>query len=705
MRGLHHPTVSERMPEVTKKTAGKATPAAAKIEINPGFRRALDVMEGTPHHVFITGKAGTGKSTLLELWRGQTLKRIAVLAPTGVAALNVRGQTIHSFFGFKPDVTPEAVRKLAKGRGAAADRIALYRNLDAIVIDEVSMVRADLMDCVEKFLRLNGPRPKEWFGGLQMVFIGDLYQLPPVVTGQERGLFAPDPPSLRRGFGPAARPSPAALSAARYESPYFFSARIFAEPDFAMDFIELEKVYRQSDAAFIGLLNAIRNRSIDDEQIALLNSRLDPAFSPPDGEFYITLTSTNDLAAARNREKLASLPGRARRYEGLVEGEFDRRSFPTEEAPRAQARRPGHAPHERPPGAASSTARSAAWPGSPRSPARTTSSRSSSRTATRSTSRPTPGSSSASTTTPRPTASNRSRSASFTQYPLRLAWAVTIHKSQGKTFDRVVVDIGRGAFAHGQVYVALSRCTSFEGLVLRTPIRKSHIWMDWRIVRFLTRFQYKKAEEALPGRREARPAPRGHPRRPRARDRLPQARRHQVAPPHPARIRRDDGVPRQDVRRGPRLLPQARRVPHLPPRPHPRDQFNIGPRPRSIPPIRRGHDLALRSIMMTGLEEVYPGVSHEIDDAMLESEPPGPKARAQVLERLGLPDPLERVLHHITDDVERPDGCLPVGFDPITEVLEKVLIENGLTTPCRHRPPRRGAFRLRRRSCGSRPRP
>jgi hypothetical protein len=180
------------MPEVTKKTAGEAKPAAVRIEINPGFRRALDIMEGTPHHVFITGKAGTGKSTLLELWRGQTLKRIAVLAPTGVAALNVRGQTIHSFFGFKPDVTPEAVRKLSKGRGAAADRAALYRNLDAIVIDEVSMVRADLMDCVEKFLRLNGPRPKEWFGGLQMIFIGDLYQLPPVVTGQEKGLFARD---------------------------------------------------------------------------------------------------------------------------------------------------------------------------------------------------------------------------------------------------------------------------------------------------------------------------------------------------------------------------------------------------------------------------------------------------------------------------------------------------------------------------------
>ena len=497
MLGLHHPAVSERMPEVTKKTAGEAKPAAAKIEINPGFRRALDVMEGTPHHVFITGKAGTGKSTLLELWRGQTLKRIAVLAPTGVAALNVRGQTIHSFFGFKPDVTPEAVRKLGKGRGAAADRVALYRNLDAIVIDEVSMVRADLMDCVEKFLRLNGPRPKEWFGGLQMIFIGDLYQLPPVVTGQERGLFAPDPPSLRRGFGPGSPPSPAALSAARYESPYFFSARIFAEPDFAMDFIELEKVYRQSDAAFIGLLNAIRNRSIDEEQVALLNSRLDPAFSPPDGEFYITLTSTNDLAAERNREKLASLSGRTRRYEGLVEGEFDRRSFPTEEALELKK------------GAQvmllTNDRRGRYVNGTIGRVAKITKVPDEDDVIT--VELPDGDEVDLSPNTwelfrfQYDSEADRVESesvGSFTQYPLRLAWAVTIHKSQGKTFDRVVVDIGRGAFAHGQVYVALSRCTSFEGLVLRTPIRKSHIWMDWRIVRFLTRFQYKKAEEALP---------------------------------------------------------------------------------------------------------------------------------------------------------------------------------------------------------------
>jgi len=496
---------------VTKTRAGAPPPVLPQttreprshaIEINPGFRRALDIMEGTDRHVFITGKAGTGKSTLLELWRSQTLKRIAVLAPTGVAALNVRGQTVHSFFGFKPDITPDAVRKLsrAKTKGAAPDRASIYRNLDAIVIDEVSMVRADLMDCVEKFLRLNGPRPKEFFGGVQMIFIGDLYQLPPVVTSREKGLFAADPsPFFRNASGPRGTSSAAPLAAtpARYESPYFFSAKIFGELTFDMEFVELEKVYRQTDAAFIDLLNAIRNRSVDDGQIIHLNSRLQPSFSPPDTEFYITLTSTNDLAAVRNREMLASLPGRTRRYEGFIQGEFDRSSLPTDEAlelkPGAQVMlltndRKGRWVN----GTIGRVARIVKvaddddiicvdLPDGERvdlSPNtwdlfRFRYEAESDRIESESV-------------------------GSFTQYPLRLAWAVTIHKSQGKTYDRVVIDIGRGAFAHGQVYVALSRCTSFEGIVLKTPIRKGHIWMDWRIVRFLTRFQYKKAEEALP---------------------------------------------------------------------------------------------------------------------------------------------------------------------------------------------------------------
>jgi ATP-dependent DNA helicase PIF1 len=338
------------------------------------------------------------------------------------------------------------------------------------------MVRADLMDCVEKFLRLNGPHPKAWFGGVQMIFIGDLYQLPPVVTGRERDLFN-----------------------GHYESPYFFSARIFGELTFDMEFVELEKVYRQTDPEFIDLLNAIRNRSVDEAQIERLNGRLRPDFAPPGGEFYITLTCTNDLAAARNREKLAALPGRARRYEGFIEGDFERSSLPTDETLDLKT------------GAQVmllTNERRGLWvngtigrvAGILRSPEGDDGDdliavdlQDGERVHVR----------------PNvwelfrfryEASSDRIESeavGAFTQYPLRLAWAVTIHKSQGKTFDRVVIDIGRGTFAHGQVYVALSRCTSFEGIVLRTPILKNHIRMDFRIVRFLTRFQYRKAEQAM----------------------------------------------------------------------------------------------------------------------------------------------------------------------------------------------------------------
>jgi len=445
------------------------------IDFNEAFRRALDLLENSSRSVFITGRAGTGKSTLLEVFREATAKRIAVVAPTGVAALNVRGQTIHSFCRFKPGITLDTVKKLRPRRGEES----LYRNLETVVIDEISMVRADLLDCVDKFFRLNGPRPKKPFGGLQMVFIGDLYQLPPVVTSAERRLFA-----------------------APYETPYFFSARIMADPKFGMEFIELEKIYRQTESDFIGLLNGIRNRSITDEELARLNALTDPAFVPPDDGFFVVLTSTNDLAAVRNREKLARLPGRTRRYAGLIEGEFDRSSLPTEEIlelkagaqvmlltndPRGRwvngtigrvdgiVREKGRddiVVVELQEGGVIEIAPNLWELFEFRYDA----------AAEKIVSEPV---------------------GAFTQYPLKLAWAITIHKSQGQSFDKVVIDLGRGAFAHGQVYVALSRCRSFGGLVLRRPIDRHHIRMDWRVVRFLTRFQTDKAEERV-GRAEKR---------------------------------------------------------------------------------------------------------------------------------------------------------------------------------------------------------
>ncbi len=496
-----------------KEGAGGGKAGTHRIEINPEFRRALDLMEKTDGHVFITGKAGTGKSTLLELFRSITTKRIAVLAPTGVAALNVGGQTIHSFFWFKPDVTLDKIRKLSGAKAAARDSV--YKNLDALVIDEISMVRADLLDCMEKFLRLNGPHPKEPFGGLQMIFFGDLYQLPPVVTGAENGLFGTGWGAWGGGAGNKGgsgkdggggkvekgglkgKDAKDVENAPPYETPYFFSAGIFDRPDFDMELIELEKVYRQTDREFIDLLNGIRNRALDGGLLDRLNSRCRPDFAPDDGEFYITLTSTNDLAAMRNREKLASLRGRVHRYNGQMTGEFDRSSLPTETSIELKT------------GAQVmllNNERSGLWVNGTIGRV----------TAIRKVKDdddivvvevPEVGEVEVTPHTwnlfrfryNRESDRVESESmGSFTQYPLRLAWAVTIHKSQGKTFDRVIVDIGRGTFAHGQVYVALSRCTSFEGLVLRKPIASGHIRMDWRIVRFLTRFQYKKAEEAQP---------------------------------------------------------------------------------------------------------------------------------------------------------------------------------------------------------------
>ncbi len=454
-------------PPASIKSTVQATPGAPTIEINPEFRRALDIMEKTAQPIFITGKAGTGKSTLLDYFRNSTRKKVAVLAPTGVAALNVRGQTIHSFCRFKPDITLDKVKKIS-GKGAA-----LYKNLDAVIIDEISMVRADLLDCVERFLSFNGPYPRKRFGGLQMIFIGDLYQLPPVVTSAERSIFS-----------------------AQYETPYFFSSHIFNDPGFDMEFVELEKIYRQTEEDFIQLLNAIRNRSVTDEDIVRLNRHLDAGFVPPEEDFYIHLTTTNDLAYVRNQEKLAQLAGRTYRYQADRAGEFDKSHLPTDELLElkrgAQVMMVNNDATGR--WVNGSLGRIAGVEKLPDAPDLLTVEL---RDGFKVDVAPYTWELFKLDFDERAGKLVTETIGSFTQYPLRLAWAVTIHKSQGKTFDKVVIDIGRGTFAHGQVYVALSRCTSFGGIILKKEIKKSHIRMDWRVIRFLTRFQYRKADERL----------------------------------------------------------------------------------------------------------------------------------------------------------------------------------------------------------------
>ncbi|GAB4406140.1 MAG: hypothetical protein OHK0032_00960 [Thermodesulfovibrionales bacterium] len=244
----------------------------SSLDLNAQFLHALRIMEETDENVFITGRAGTGKSTLLQHFRNTTKKKIAVLAPTGVAAVNVKGQTIHSFFDFKPDITPDMVK------GLRPREKTIYKKLDAIVIDEVSMVRADLMDCIDGFLRIHGKNKTRPFGGLQMIFIGDLYQLPPVVTSRDKAIFG----SL-------------------YKSPYFFDAMLFGS-GFDIQFIELEKVYRQRDDRFLNILNAIRNNTATDDDIAAINARHMPGFHDDKG-FYIYLTTTNDLSDSINTRR------------------------------------------------------------------------------------------------------------------------------------------------------------------------------------------------------------------------------------------------------------------------------------------------------------------------------------------------------------------------------------------------------------------
>lgn len=440
----------------------------ADIEINPQFQQALDIINQAEQHVFITGKAGTGKSTLLDHFCRKSIKKPVVLAPTGVAALNVKGQTIHSFFNFYVDVTAEKIRsKETRPRDAT-----LYKNLTTLIIDEVSMLRADLLDCIDIFLRMYGPDISRPFGGVQMVFVGDLYQLPPVVSRHEKEIFK-----------------------THYKTPYFFSANSVQEVD--LEIIELEKVYRQKDMTFVDLLNRIRNNSVESKDIEQLNSRYNvPEDTLSKDDFYISLTSTNKRADEINDEYLGALSGKMYESEAVIKGTVGKEYYPTATDLQfkvgSQIMLLNNDQKRRWVNGSIGVVESVECEGEEDEYLNV-----------------------------RLQDTNRlvaispyswevfkfevddneiisEPAGTFTQYPFRLAWAITIHKSQGKTFDNVIIDIGKGAFAAGQIYVALSRCTSFEGVVLKTPLRKRDIRTDHQIYRFLTHYCYRKSEKEQP---------------------------------------------------------------------------------------------------------------------------------------------------------------------------------------------------------------
>lgn len=417
-----------------------------EIDLNPDFKACLHEMERTNKCLFITGKAGTGKSTLLRYWRTHTKKKVAILAPTGIAALNIEGQTIHSFFGFPP-------RPLKKEEIRARRDRKMFQVLDAIVIDEISMVRADMMEQIDFFLRLNTNNPKP-FGGIQLILFGDLFQLPPVIaTDEERFLFSQ-----------------------HYESPYFFSAAVFKN-ELDINMIELRTVYRQENRHFIRLLDAIRLRRIDEEEFDELNERYQENFV--DDDFYVILSARNAEVDKINEEKLAELHTESYSYIAQISG-----SVPV---------LPAETPLNLKVGAQVMFLKNDQKKRFVNGTVGIVQALSI-------------DSIKVSILKPNGTIGlidvepyewevvkhNLSKEneidtqpiGKFTQYPLRLAWAMTIHKSQGKTFDRVIIDMGKGAFEFGQTYVALSRCRTLEGIVLRRPLRPQDIFVDERIVEF-----------------------------------------------------------------------------------------------------------------------------------------------------------------------------------------------------------------------------
>ena len=420
------------------------------LVLNRDFQYALDRMENSRDLLFITGRAGTGKSTLLQLFRNTTRKKMVVLAPTGVAALNVKGQTIHSFFGFPP-------RLLDPRRDIKRRRYRkLYERLETIVIDEISMVRADMLDNIDYFLQVNrnDPRP---FGGVQMVFFGDLFQLPPVVaTEVEKQLFQ-----------------------TTYSSPYFFSSKVL-KPPVTLEMIELHQVYRQENKFFLRLLEGIRLNRLDYEELEALNERHKP--NEPVPELAITLSARNARVNSINQAELERIPMPVNHYTAKVSGNFPDRLFPTDALLglklNSQVMFLRNDPDKRfVNGTIGKVVRLED---------------------DKITVLVEEGGAQRQVETERqeweilkykideskPEEISTETLGSFKQFPLRLAWSVTIHKAQGKTFDRVVIDLGRGAFEHGQTYVALSRCRTLEGIILRQPIRPNDVITDERIIDF-----------------------------------------------------------------------------------------------------------------------------------------------------------------------------------------------------------------------------
>ena len=451
-------------------------------EDNIIFKIATDFINNSNHPVFLTGKAGTGKTTFLKFIKENTKKNTAVVAPTGVAAINAGGTTIHSFFQipfgpylpvnnnhFSGSNTADKNSLLGNLR-ITAERREIMELLELLIIDEISMVRCDVLDAIDAILRHVRKQYSKPFGGVQVLYIGDMYQLPPVVKDDEWKMLS-----------------------TVYSNQYFFSSLVVAE-EYPV-YIELKKVYRQNDAGFINLLNQVRNNDMDEDGYELLHSRYHPEFETGDADNFITLTTHNNKADAINVQALAKLIEKTHSFFASVNGSFNENSFPADEVlhlkigaqvmflknDQEKVRRYYNGKI----GVVKKIEDDKIWVEC--SQDETYQLIEVKKETWRNI---------------KYSLNNKTRQieeeelGSFIQYPLRLAWAITIHKSQGLTFQNAIIDAG-SAFAPGQVYVALSRCTSLEGIILKSKISYNSLHSDERIVEFATKQQNNKMQEQI----------------------------------------------------------------------------------------------------------------------------------------------------------------------------------------------------------------
>ncbi|MBN2127622.1 MAG: AAA family ATPase [Candidatus Diapherotrites archaeon] len=409
------------------------------------FKLAFDLIEFKGESVFITGKAGTGKSTFLNYLVKNSKKNVVVLAPTGVAAVNVGGQTIHSFFGLPPGCTVKEAVKEAKNR----KNTELFVKSEVIVIDEISMIRSDLMDCINVFLQ-TVMKSSNSFGGKQMVFIGDLCQLPPIVLNEEKQAFKEC-----------------------YASEFFFDS--IALKKFKLKVIKFNKIYRQKDKEFIELLNKVREKNVSENDLIKLNSQV---FDGID-EGFIHLTSMNYLAEEINSKKLNELTGIEYRFKALIEGKINSNQFPAEQILSLKK------------GAQvmflANNVKKNYFNGMLGTVIEINGLKIKVKSFENKTVEVTPYDWEIKKYKYNSVKKiiEKELIGVFTQIPLRLAWAITIHKSQGKTFEKTIIDVGKGAFTHGQLYVALSRNTSLQGIKIKTPIKQKDIILDKKIINYM----------------------------------------------------------------------------------------------------------------------------------------------------------------------------------------------------------------------------